>query len=87
MASDDQNNDVRSSVAHALGNVGGEKARTALLKQLIAEKDRDALKNIYNVLKERFAGDPTVEKALKDFNLPEPSKPQSQQPQLPPDDF
>ncbi|MFH0938092.1 MAG: HEAT repeat domain-containing protein [Planctomycetota bacterium] len=80
----DQDANVRVKAVETLGCVGGKKARNALLKQLAAENDRDALIIIYDVLRKSFTDDPTVKKALKNFELPKPA------PQLPeplPNDF
>ncbi|MFH0940033.1 MAG: sigma-70 family RNA polymerase sigma factor [Planctomycetota bacterium] len=71
----DQDASVRRAVIYILGRVGKEDARNLLLKQLAEEKDRDALMAVWNALRKGFAGDPTVEKALKDFKLPELPKP------------
>jgi len=67
---------VRGGASHALGNLGGEKARDLLLKQLAVEKDPRVLMWVSSTLSIAFLDDPAVEKALKDFKMPEAPKPE-----------
>ena len=70
----EQDADVRGVAATALGRVGGEKARDILLKRLAEEKDRKVLISLSYSLREHYAGDPAVEKALKEAEARLPKK-------------
>ena len=76
----DENHVVRMNVAEALGYTGGDMARDVLLDQLIAEKDPKVLEEISKSLREHYADDPAVQKALKDAEARQPKeKPQPSQ--------
>jgi HEAT repeat protein len=62
----DQNSYVRYTAGSALAEVGGEKARDILLKRLPEEKDQEVLSRLSTSLRRCYAGDPAVEKALKE---------------------
>ena len=90
---EDADADVRKNTAAAIGMIGGEKARETMLKHLPKEKDKKVLWVMASFLREAFGGDPAVEQALKELNLPLPQLVtpvpvhQSQPPAAPDGDF
>jgi len=64
---------VREHAADALWRVGGEKARDLLLKRLAEEKDGNVIETISSSLREKYGGDPEVDKALKEAEARQPA--------------
>ena len=62
----DQNDRVRLGAVSGLGNVDGDKARAVMLNRLAVEKDQNVLMVLSSSLRAHYAGDPALEKALKE---------------------